>query len=273
MEKEFRLFPNIRLVSSDVPPTAGENELMICCCISGICEYHIRNEYRYLTPDNILAFGNCYGYTSMCSKDFRGLFLMIGTGFNAHDYSDMFGISKILRDISQNERFVYQTDSAAKDLLSAMIMATEKSMTSLMRLKAIELLMLICENKIDRKSFKKAEQTGEFICRNISDHFTIPQISEVLSINQTTLKSDFRRTYGCGIYAYAKKRKMFRAAELLTQTDMKIIDIAEEVGYSNASKFAKAFHSVIGTTPKRFRTEHKIRKQPKKLLSEPVSRY
>ena len=48
---------------------------------------------------------------------------------------------------------------------------------------------------------------------------------------------------------------MFRAAKLLRDTDMKIIDIAEEVGYSNASKFSYAFRSVMGAAPKRFRME------------------
>ena len=53
-------------------------------------------------------------------------------------------------------------------------------------------------------------------------------------------------------------RKMFRAAELLRGTDMKIIDIAEEVGYCNASKFASAFRDVVGRAPRDYRTEHKL---------------
>ena len=50
---------------------------------------------------------------------------------------------------------------------------------------------------------------------------------------------------------------MFRAAELLRTTDMKVIDVAEEVGYSNASKFSSAFRDVMGVNPKYFQMEHK----------------
>ena len=43
------------------------------------------------------------------------------------------------------------------------------------------------------------------------------------------------------------------AAQMLTDGQVKIGDIALELGYSNASKFAKAFQSVYGVLPKDYR--------------------
>ena len=43
------------------------------------------------------------------------------------------------------------------------------------------------------------------------------------------------------------------AAQWLSENKMKIGDIALELGYSNASKFAKAFQSVYGMLPKDYR--------------------
>ena len=43
------------------------------------------------------------------------------------------------------------------------------------------------------------------------------------------------------------------AAQWLSEHKMKIGDIALELGYSNASKFAKAFQSVYGVLPKDYR--------------------
>ena len=50
-----------------------------------------------------------------------------------------------------------------------------------------------------------------------------------------------------------KKYKMNLAAQWLSEDKMKIGDIALELGYSNASKFAKAFQSVYGMLPKDYR--------------------
>ena len=55
------------------------------------------------------------------------------------------------------------------------------------------------------------------------------------------------------VYFYTKKYKMNLAAQWLSENKMKIGDIALELGYSNASKFAKAFQSVYGILPKDYR--------------------
>lgn len=271
MINEFQLFPDIKLVCSDSPITAGKDELVICCCASGVCEYHIENRYYYLTEEIILAFNRSSDkeYPACCSSDFRGLFLIVGSHYNNDTFTDLFGISNVLY-INENKPSVYIPDERYHDMFEAILAGADRSLMSFIRLKILELFMLLSENEPHQKKSFKVLQAGDLICENVSEHYTIEQLSGMFRINQTTLKNEFKRTYGSGIYAYVKKRKMFRAAELLTQTDMKIIDIAEEVGYWNASKFAKAFQSVMGTTPKHFRTEHKYNTEIESRLGKAV---
>mgnify|MGYP001049018267 len=47
---------------------------------------------------------------------------------------------------------------------------------------------------------------------------------------------------------------MHAAAELLRSTDRTVLDIAGQFGYDNASKFARAFRSVIGVSPNAYRS-------------------
>lgn len=53
-----------------------------------------------------------------------------------------------------------------------------------------------------------------------------------------------------------KKYKMNIAANELKNTDRKINEIAMSLGYSNASKFSIAFHSVYGILPKDYRKQN-----------------
>lgn len=46
---------------------------------------------------------------------------------------------------------------------------------------------------------------------------------------------------------------MHSAAQLLRTSDRTVLDIAGQFGYDNASKFAKAFRSVIGVSPSAYR--------------------
>lgn len=44
-----------------------------------------------------------------------------------------------------------------------------------------------------------------------------------------------------------------RAKELLEDTNYTVMDIAVMVGYSSNSTFTRAFHSIVGMTPKEYR--------------------
>ena len=55
-----------------------------------------------------------------------------------------------------------------------------------------------------------------------------------------------------------QKYKMNLAAVYLQETDQSITQIAGELGYSNISKFARAFQEVFGMLPKDYRKAKKV---------------
>ena len=52
-------------------------------------------------------------------------------------------------------------------------------------------------------------------------------------------------------------RDRHQAAAILLNTDKKIGDVSQELGYQNASKFAEAFQHVMGVTPLQYRNQGK----------------
>ena len=72
-------------------------------------------------------------------------------------------------------------------------------------------------------------------------------------LNLSVFHMIFAHIYGDTPYSHLKKYKMNLAAQMLTDGQVKIGDIALELGYSKASKFAKAFQSVYGVLPKDYR--------------------
>ena len=55
------------------------------------------------------------------------------------------------------------------------------------------------------------------------------------------------------IFAVALPFFMERAARLLESTTMKVIEVANAVGYENQGKFAKVFAEIYGFSPLEFR--------------------
>ncbi|MCI9370795.1 MAG: helix-turn-helix transcriptional regulator [Lachnospiraceae bacterium] len=134
------------------------------------------------------------------------------------------------------------------------------------RIKAIELLyhidQLTKNNGCDFKYFDKGQiQVTKDIRDYMISHLEIkPSLEELTreaKINLPLFHTIFNQIYGDTPYSYLKKYKMNIAAQQLLAGKTKIGDIAVELGYNNASKFAKAFQSVYGVLPKDYRKNKK----------------
>jgi len=263
-----QLFPDIRLLFGAESAQAAEDETEISICIGGGCEYKASGEYFYLTAGSCIIRGSALmSCRTVYSPDYHGISLLMNT--HCVSYYDVFDMRKRFTDISENEMRIFRADDNIRRLAEELYAVRGSSRTSMLRIKAVELLMLLGEVRYRHcEHTDTIRQVGEFICQNIFEHNTIPQLAELFAMTPHTLKAEFDRYFGSSVYAYTKLRKMFRAAELIRSTDMKIIDIAEEVGYCNASKFSSAFRSVIGITPKDYRTEHKSKESSENRVSQ-----
>ena len=75
------------------------------------------------------------------------------------------------------------------------------------------------------------------------------------NISMVTFQAIFKQIYGDSPYTHLKKYKMNCAAVRLREGKESISEIAVSLGYSNASKFSKAFQYVFGLLPKDYRRQ------------------
>ena len=70
-----------------------------------------------------------------------------------------------------------------------------------------------------------------------------------------SLRKVFKAVYGAPVYQYIKSYKMKAAAEMLIfEQSLNIADVAQRLGYDNASKFSAAFRDVMGVSPQNYRS-------------------
>ena len=132
-----------------------------------------------------------------------------------------------------------------------------------LKIKILEMLLFLSTQEIpesggERPYFYKTQvdkikSMKEFLTEDITRHYTLEQLSERFDFPLTSMKLCFKGVYGTSVYAYMKDYRMNAAALMLRQSDVNIVDIANQVGYDNASKFSAAFKSVMGMTPAAYR--------------------
>ncbi len=88
---------------------------------------------------------------------------------------------------------------------------------------------------------------------HVGDPLTIPELADSCGTSPTVLKESFRDEFGLPVYEWYRRLRMLRASELLCEGVLAVGEVAARVGYSNASKFARAFSDCMGASPSEFR--------------------
>ena len=109
-------------------------------------------------------------------------------------------------------------------------------------------------NKYDfYKNRIKIEEAVRYINKNFKDNINMTFISNYVSMNYTIFSIDFKEYTGKNFVNYLKEVRLKEAKRLLDETDMKINEISEAVGYDNDKHFMKTFKGVFSVTPTEYR--------------------
>jgi two-component system response regulator YesN len=111
---------------------------------------------------------------------------------------------------------------------------------------------------LDEQRFESSaiiEQTKQYILSNLKTA-TRENVANHIYLNPAYLSRLFKRETGVSIIDYIINAKMDRAKILLTETNMRIVDICEEIGYDNYSHFGQAFKKRVGISPQEYRKRY-----------------
>ena len=101
------------------------------------------------------------------------------------------------------------------------------------------------------------KRTIALVEQYIKEHYDQPLSLDLLAEKAFRtphyLSSIFIQEKGIGINKYIKNIRMEKARELLKNTNMKISDICERVGYGSVSYFCRSFRNEYGVTPEQYR--------------------
>jgi len=87
----------------------------------------------------------------------------------------------------------------------------------------------------------------------ISYDFSIQQVADRFGVSVSNLSHQFRNRFSTTISAYVCEKRMEKAKELLSQTDLPLRSLVRDIGYHDTSSFIKKFKQHTGHTPGEYR--------------------
>lgn len=113
-------------------------------------------------------------------------------------------------------------------------------------------------NKTNHKYSEIAEEIKKFIKKNYLKNISINSIADKLNYTPNYISYVFKQKFSENISDYIMGLKISKAKELLLDTNNKIHDISETLGFSNTSYFCSVFKKQTSSTPKEYRTMNKL---------------
>lgn len=117
------------------------------------------------------------------------------------------------------------------------------------------------ENSIKSKSPKLKELIGisvNFIHTNFERDISLGDIAKFVFLSPSYFTRAFKEETGMSPINYLLKVRIDRAKELLSDTGLKISDIALSVGFSNQQRFNEMFKKHTSLTPLQYRKKHTV---------------
>ncbi len=238
-------------------------------------EANVALDMRVVRGDGIICtFDEIRGNTSIVPyKIENGLLRAFKAGNKTAMEDNMHKFEQYLRDTDATLQSVHENyvqlfcscqqlaiDMAAggADLESGFSYCELTSMKSLQEMSAyiiafMESLLEACA-PAESKS-KVIARVCAYIDEHLADQLAIVVLAEKFFMSPTTLRNDFSKSMGMSIKAYTDLRRVQMAKELLTNTDMKINDIAVKIGFCYGQSFTPFFKNATGSTPNEYRRE------------------
>lgn len=251
------------------------DSLEINYCLEGYLESEFANKkIVYMGDGDVSIFGYKTGVVlaDFTTKHYKGVTVMVYTDEASKSIGNMMGVSEdeikgfIKASFNADTCIVNHASDSLEHIFKEIFILPEKYKNYFLKIKVVELLLYILGNsdyKIREKTYfprsfvDKIKDARRIIVSDIDRHITIKELSDKVGINSTDLQKGFKEIYQCTIYAYLKTYRMKKARELLVKEELTIAHIANLVGYTNNSKFSKAFKEEFGMCPSKYRISNR----------------
>jgi AraC-like DNA-binding protein len=93
----------------------------------------------------------------------------------------------------------------------------------------------------------------EYVDTHLSENVDLAVLAGIAGLSVFHFAREFKRTAGVTPHYYLLKKRVERAKNLLSRSDLSLAEIALASGFSDQSHFTRRFRQILGATPREFR--------------------
>lgn len=153
--------------------------------------------------------------------------------------------------------YQYKMDIYLRELLqetSSQIEFYQEISQGLVSALLVLVMRLIRINPEDEAALsQECQKIKDYLDQNFTSLITLDSLSETVYISKHYLSHLFKEQTGISPIKYLTSKRMEKACELLSETELPVSEVSKAVGYENPLYFSQVFKRVYGISPVKYR--------------------
>lgn len=121
----------------------------------------------------------------------------------------------------------------------------------------IKYIKQVCDYHEKKRSGKRTnviKDALDYVNRNLyNQDLSLKKVATDLYINDSYLSREFKKTYGISFIEYISEKRIEASKKLLKETDLKVYEVAEKIGFKDSHYFCICFKKQTGKTIREYR--------------------
>ena len=93
----------------------------------------------------------------------------------------------------------------------------------------------------------------DYVDSHLDQNIELESLAATAELSLYHFARTFKQSEGTTPHAFVLERRLARARELLTRTDLSLSEVAFAVGFADQSHFTRRFRQMVGVSPGQFR--------------------
>ena len=222
-------------------------------------QFRVGNTFFPVRSDNLIIVNSNVEHTELPSEDSPleyivlgvsgGDFLLSKGGDNRYCVIDCSKDNQIIRDLMEQVLTEVKEKSPHYTI----------TVDALLQLLSVHLLRnkkITVVQPLTNKTSIQCAAVKRYLDEHFKEDITLEKLARVAFLNKHYLTHIFTQEYKISPINYLVHRRIEEARYLLAQTNYRISDIANMLGFSSNSYFSQTFHRVVGVSPSQFRYQN-----------------
>ena len=160
-----------------------------------------------------------------------------------------------------------KTFAEVKSVIQSLINCGNSSDLFDVRIRAtyIQNLLIRCQKELNHSGFQptdlRVKAALEYIEENLTSDLCVERIAQASCLSVSTLNHLFKKYCGVSVMLWREKRRLTIACNRLVNTQKRISEVSDELGYLSQMYFARTFRRHMNMTPSEYRKLYQVKQK------------